>query len=297
MKSAVFVLIIVLGYTLKKIKFFKTSDFSLISKIVLNITLPCAVISNFSKLSIETSFIVLVIIGVICNLVMIGVGYLVSLKRNRDEKAFNMINFSGYSIGSFTMPFVQSFLGPVGIVATCLFDAGNAFLCTGGTYSLASAVIKDEEKMDLKAFFRKTFSSVPLNAYLIMLLISILGIRLPNVLIMFTDTVGSSNGFLAMLMIWIGFELELESGQITDISKFLILRYGIAAIFAMLFYFVLPLDIEIRKALVIIAFAPVSAVCTIFTEKCGGDVTLSSTINSISILIGIFSTTIIMLII
>ncbi|MED4406270.1 hypothetical protein [Heyndrickxia coagulans] len=39
--------------------------------------------------------------------------------------------------------------------------------------------------------------------------------------------------------------------------------------------------------LVIIAFAPISAVCTAFTQKCGGNVAMSSTLNSLSILISI----------
>ena len=30
-----------------------------------------------------------------------------------------MINFSGYNIGCFTLPFIQSFIGPAGVVATC----------------------------------------------------------------------------------------------------------------------------------------------------------------------------------
>ena len=44
-KALAFVAVIALGYFLKKRGFFKPHDYELIAKIVLNITLPCAVIT------------------------------------------------------------------------------------------------------------------------------------------------------------------------------------------------------------------------------------------------------------
>jgi len=286
MKAASFVMIIVLGYFLKRIGFFKQADFNLISRMVLNITLPCAVITSFEELSLETSLLILVGIGVVCNLVMIGTGYMVSRRRTHTEKAFNMINFSGYNIGCFTLPYVQNFLGPAGVVATCLFDAGNSVLCTGGTYSIASAVA-NKEKTTVAPFLKKMFSSVPMDTYLIMLALSLLHITLPKGVTSFTGIVGQANGFLAMLMIGIGFELQLEKSQVAKILKAIMIRYGMAVLFAAGFYFLLPLPLEVRLVLVLIAFAPISAVCTAFTQKCGGNVAMSSTLNSLSILISI----------
>ena len=60
-KAICFVLMIALGYTLKKIGFFHTEDFTVLSKIVLNITLPCAVITNFSGFAFEPTLILLVL--------------------------------------------------------------------------------------------------------------------------------------------------------------------------------------------------------------------------------------------
>ena len=60
--------------------------------------------------------------------------------RNRENRAFDVLNLPGYNIGLFAMPFVQSFLGPVGVVTTSLFDTGNAFICLGGSYGIASSI-------------------------------------------------------------------------------------------------------------------------------------------------------------
>ena len=57
--------------------------------------------------------------------------------KDRDEKAFHILNTSGYNIGNFTMH-----LPPVFWSYRCshhqLFDTGNAFICLGGAYSVAS---------------------------------------------------------------------------------------------------------------------------------------------------------------
>jgi len=295
-KATVFIAIIVMGYLLKRKGFFKASDFRIISKIVLNITLPCAVISNFNNLKIDMSLLFLIFIGIICNLVTVGAGYLVALKKSDDEKAFNMINFSGYNIGCFAMPYVQSFLGPIGVVATCLFDAGNSLLCTGGTYSIASAVAKTDGKTTLSSFIKKVFSSIPLNTYIIMLIVSYFNFQIPKPIIMFTDTVGAGNGFLAMLMVGVGLELNLKRSQIGKIVQTLSIRYGISIIMAFIFFIFLPFSLEVRQVLAIIVFAPVSAVSIAFTEKCNGDVGLASAINSSSIIFSIIVMTSMLLI-
>lgn len=272
------------------------SDLVIISRIVLNIILPCAVISNFNNLKIDMSLLFLIFIGIICNLVTVGAGYLVALKKSDDEKAFNMINFSGYNIGCFAMPYVQNFLGPIGVVATCLFDAGNSLLCTGGTYSIASAVAKTDGKTTLSSFIKKVFSSIPLNTYIIMLIVSYFNFQIPKPIIMFTDTVGAGNGFLAMLMVGVGLELNLKRSQIGKIVQTLSIRYGISIIMAFIFFIFLPFSLEVRQVLAIIVFAPVSAVSIAFTEKCNGDVGLASAINSSSIIFSIIVMTSMLLI-
>ena len=48
-KAGTYILIICLAYFLKKIGFFKEGEHKTISKIVLNITLPAAILSSFNQ--------------------------------------------------------------------------------------------------------------------------------------------------------------------------------------------------------------------------------------------------------
>ena len=48
MRAGSFVAVILLGYFLKKIGFFKQEDFTILSRITIRITLPAAIITSFA---------------------------------------------------------------------------------------------------------------------------------------------------------------------------------------------------------------------------------------------------------
>ena len=62
---------------------------------------------------------------------------------------------------------------------------------------------------------------------------------------------------------------------------------NIAVVFALICFFMTPFALEIRQALVILAFAPVGSAVPGFTGEMGGDVGLSSACNSICMVISI----------
>ena len=69
----------------------------------------------------------------------------IMVEKIRMKTGFQILNLSGYSIGSFTMPFTSSFFGPAGVVVTSLFDTGNAVIALGGSYSIG-AMVKNRVK-------------------------------------------------------------------------------------------------------------------------------------------------------
>ena len=211
-KVVSFIAVIVVGYLLKRVGFFRSEDFRLIAGLVLKVTLPCAIISNFTRIDVDAALFVLVLLGLGCNLVTVAAGWLASKRGDSAEQAFNIINFSGYNVGCFALPFLQSFVSPMGVVAACIWDTGNSIMCTGATYSIAAAVAGKNEGGGARLFFRRMFASVPMDVYVAMTILAFLGWQLPPQVLGFTDMVGAANPFLAMLMIGIGFELKLAPG-------------------------------------------------------------------------------------
>lgn len=285
-RAGSFVAIILLGYFLKKIGVFKQEDFAILSKVVIRITLPAAILVSFVGKEIDPAMLAIVLLGMGGGIVYIILGFLINPKSSKEDKAFDILNLPGYNIGNFTMPFVQSFLGPTGVIVTSLFDTGNAFVCLGGAYGVAS-MVKDGGGFSIMRILKALCKSVPFLTYIIMVVITLLHIGIPEPVVEFAQIIAGANAFLAMFMIGVGFNLSGDKSQTGKIVRILAVRYGAATALALLFYFVLPFPLEIRQPLVILAFSPIGSAVPAFTEELKGDVGLSSAINSISIIISI----------
>ncbi|MBQ2991163.1 MAG: AEC family transporter [Clostridia bacterium] len=286
MRAGSFIAIIVLGYLLKRIGMFKQEDFGVLSKIAIRITLPCAIIVSFTGKVIDPALLSLPLIALFCGTVYVTLGYVLSRGRTREQTAFTMVNLAGYNIGNFVIPFAQSFLGPMSVIAISIFDIGNAMVCLGGAFSIA-CMVKDGSRFSLARIGRALLRSVPFVVYIIMLTMCFLHIQTPRFILTAAEIGSSANAFAAMLMLGVGFKLEAKREQLLTIARIVAIRYSTAIVFALIFYFVMPFALEIRQALVILAFAPIGAAVPGFVGEMKGDIGLSSAINSICMVISI----------
>jgi predicted permease len=281
-RAICFVAIIILGNILRRVNFFKEEDFKILSKILLRITLPAAIVTSFVGKKIEISMLTLALIGITGGALHMTIGFLVNRKANKERQEFEIVN-AGYNIGAFTMPFAQGFLGPIGVITTSLFDIGNAFVCLGGSLGVAN-IIKSGEKFSVKKIIKTMLKSVALDTYLIMTLVSLLQISIPGPVVTLAEVIGNANAFVAMLMIGIGFKLSGDKGQLGYIARVLLTRYLIAAVLAAGCFYLLPFSLEVRKALIIVAFSPIPSSAPAYAAELKNDVGLASALNSISII-------------
>ena len=295
-RAGSFIAIILMGYLLKKIGFFKDEDFHILSRITIRITLPCAIITSFAGKQIDPALLSLTFMAIGCGLVYIAISYLINRKNSRDQQAFEMLNLPGYNIGTFVIPFAQSFLGAMGVIAVSLFDTGNAVICLGGAYSLAS-MVKNGSKFSVKRILVTLGKSVPFMTYVIMLLVNMLRIQLPEIILSVAGIGSNANAFMAMLMIGVGFKLELsDKAQTGTVIRLLCIRYAFATVAALISYFLLPFAEEVRQALVILVFSPIGSAVPGFTGELKGDVGLSSALNSFAMVISITITVILLIV-
>ena len=292
-RAGSFIGIIFLGYFLKKIGFFKQEDFTILSRITIRITLPATIVTSFAGKQIDPSMLSLTFLAIGCGLIYVSIGYLINRKNTKEQQAFEMLNLPGYNIGTFVIPFAQSFLGPLGVIAVSLFDTGNAVICLGGAFSLA-CMVKDGSGFSVKRVLTALGKSVPFVFYITMLILNLTKVPIPGFVVNFASIIGGANAFMAMLMIGVGFKLGGERSQIKTILKLLSIRYGIATFLALVFYFWLPFALEVRQALVILVYSPIGSAVPGFTGEMKGDVGLSSALNSIAMVISITITVILL---
>ncbi len=284
-RAGCFVAIIVLGAVLRKIGFFKETDFTLLSKISLRITLPAAIVASFADKTVDPALLTIVLLGLGMGVLYMAVGYLVNIRNGKEQQAFELLNLSGCNVGAFTIPFLQSFLGGGAVVVASIFDVGNAAIGLGTSYGIALSV-KEGKGFSWKRIGKALSRAVALMTYVVMVILSLLHIRLPKPMLDFADIVGSANTFVAMLMIGVGFRLNANKQQLGRLLKLLALRYGIGALLAIGFWN-LPFDLLTRQTLVILALSPIITAAPAFTGELKGDVGLSSAFNSICIVVSL----------
>lgn len=285
-KSGILVLVIILGYSLKSVGIFsKERDFITISNIVLYVTLPAALINNLNGLRFPIYLLILSIFGFLCNWLYIFISK--KFGDDKEEKSFMTLNINGYNIGNFSLPFISFFLEGLPILAISLFDAGSSVMVLGGNYAMAEGIKKGDTKFDINNLFKKILQSPPVIVYVFMVVLSMLSINLPAAIMDLAGIVGGANTFLAMFMIGVALELNFERENVGKLMKFAALRYLPATALGVLISSIPAIPLEIKYALVLVLFAPVSGSATIFTERINSDVELSAQFNSLSIILSI----------
>ena len=74
-RAGSFIGIIVLGYVLKRIGFFKQEDFTILSRITIRITLPATIVTSFAGKEINPSMLSLTFLAIGCGLLYIAIGF------------------------------------------------------------------------------------------------------------------------------------------------------------------------------------------------------------------------------
>lgn len=287
-KAIAFVLIILIGYICKRRGVFAPTDYQLISKIVLNITLPCAVISSFAHFQLDLSLLAAVALGLSGNCVMLFVALMLTRRETLAAKIFYIFSLAGYNIGCFTLPFAQAFLTPFAVVALCMFDVGNSIMCTGMTYALTASCIGyadgHKDRFSMKSIAEKLLHSAPFVVYISMLILSLVGVQFPKSVYTFTDIVGAANPFLSMLMIGMMFEIKLDRQAMGYVKELFSVRYLASLACAGAFIYFAPFKQEVNYVIALAFMAPCTIIGPIFVEKLGGNVQLASLFNSMTII-------------
>ncbi|MCI6267950.1 MAG: AEC family transporter [Clostridiales bacterium] len=288
-KPLSYVLLIVLGYVLKRAGFFGREDYRLMSRIMINITLPCTIVRAFSGFSRDPQMFLIVGISFVCSMLPPILMYLATPGVDTRLRAYRMINIGGYNIGCFSLPLIEAFFGGTGVVAACMFDVGNAVMMTGGAYALTSTLLKTggETRESAGDILMKFLKSAPFDTYLIVFLLMALNVQLPEAVYTLAQPAANANAFIAMLMIGMMFEPAGDRTKLTEAARELAVRYAIAAVFALACYFLTPFSLIIRQTLVVLCFAPLSSLAPIYTDRCRSDTALASFTNSVSIAVSL----------
>ena len=292
LKVLAFVCTIAAGYVMGHTGKLGNTPGTLLSKIVFTITLPCAIIHAFGAADFTYSLLLLVPLGFACAFGAYLVTLALTAKSDRQPRMFYLLNSCGFNIGCFALPFVQALFSPTMAVATCLFDAGNAFMMCGGSYAL-TGLFAGAERVEHPVRFvaKRLFSSMPFDTYLLIIVLAVLGVRLPSEIVQFTEPIANANSFLAMFMLGCMMSFSVSKEKFAQVARLLSLRVVFAAAFTCLIWLALPLDATLKAVLTLLVWGPASALAPMYTQLSGADGGLAGFANAITIILGVIAAT------
>ena len=286
LRALALLLVLLAGIAMRSSRLVGDDAGQVVKQFVFYLTLPAVIIVNFAKIPhVGVELLAVVFIGAAVDFVMLYIAAFLTRRRSREDKVLYLFSLPAYNVGAFCIPFVQSFLPPLGAVVTCMFDMGNSILCTGGSYALVSQYVSAQRpsRFDFRFFISKLLSSPPIITYMVMTGLTICGLGVPDGVITLLQPAVSANAFMAMLMLGLLFRLELKREYLGELARLVLLRLGFAVCLAVLCW-ALPFEKVVRQALMLVAFSPMSALAPAYTGMCGGDAGKASAANALSVL-------------
>ncbi len=247
------ILIISLGYILKRGNIIKEKDGEGLSRIIFNLTLPSIIIVTFSDITLESSLFLLIFIGFLYGVLIGFFGLFVFRKKQRNVKGMLGMMVPGLNIGLFAYPLVEAIFGKEGITYFGMLDVGNAFIVFGLSYLIGSFYSKEEVKLDFKTVVTKMSKSIPLMTYIIVVIINLIGLSLPSVIVDVADIISGANMPLSLLLLGIYLNFSFDKSYVKLMLQYLGLRYGVGLLLGVLCFFVFPFD-EMFKYTVLLGF-------------------------------------------
>ena len=137
--------IILLGYALKRVGLFGADNYTVLQKMVLYVTLPAAIITSFATGRHDLGLLWISLFGLVCETIPLVTMFVVSRRMPVARRAFLMLNGSGFNVGNFTLPILQTFIGPAAALPAIMFDVGNSIMMSAGNYVTTAALLPLDE--------------------------------------------------------------------------------------------------------------------------------------------------------
>ncbi|RKX80490.1 MAG: hypothetical protein DRP70_10855 [Spirochaetes bacterium] len=265
--------VIILGYLLKRLDVLEENDGEVLAKVALNITLPSIILLNLPGVPIESSNVLLPFFGLILPGFVVLLGLFFFRRLPRTDKGLSMMSSSGYNIGLFAIPMVMGLYGSAGIARFALFDIGNAFAIFGLSWYLAwyYSPIRKKGSISIRAVFRMFFGSIPFVAYILAVVMNLIGIRLEGTLMRFIEVPAAMNRGVSLLALGILLRFKFPKGTWRAILPPLVLRYSFGIVAGALVLLLLPVSLENKITISAAMILPVGLAVIPFAVKWGYD--------------------------
>ena len=285
-------LLIAVGYLIKKVGLVKREDGAVLNRIVLYVTLPALNLQVVSGAPLSWRLMILPVVSLATGVLMSQVGRGVAgiLGLSRRDTGTVMVSLCGV-MGALAYPFVEAGYGQVGVRTVAISDLGNAIAIFAFAYYL-SYQYADGGKFEPKAILRKVALFFPLHAFILAVVLNLACVDLCGLPGGLIDALASMNSPLMLLSLGVYLELNVSRREQTILFSQLLVKYALGLAIALFYIFVLPFEDETRGTLFLLPLMPTSLSTLLYSVEQGLNPRLAAMLISLTMVVSVVITTV-----
>jgi predicted permease len=272
--------LVVFGYALKKGGFITEKEGKILSKFVMHASFPAVVLLLFIRLQFDAHLFMLPWIAFLLGSTMIGIAWFVFKPYPNALRGILTMGAGGLNTVMFAFPIVEGIWGREGLAYAIFFDLGNIIVVFGLVYSIGS-YFSESGTTGWRFTLKKVSRLPPLQAVAIGLIINLLHIPIPTTMIDGLETIAKANKPIVLIMMGIYLNFGFDRKQLWDVSKVLMIRYGMGLVLVGLLYAFMPPCVE-RSVLIILVVVPVGLTLLPFSDEFHYDTQIAGLLVNLS---------------
>lgn len=280
-------LLIAVGYLIKKLGVVSRDDGRILNRLVLYLTLPMMSLKAVMDTPLSWTLSLLPLLLLVAGLLLYRFGYFPArwLKLSRRDTGTFVVSLCGF-MGALLYPFMDAAYGDAGVQATAVCDLGNAItiFVVGYYVSFRYATVGH---FDAREAVKKMLSFFPIHAFVLGLVLNLSGVTLTGLPEDLVVTIASINSPLMLLSLGIYLELDVTWQESRTVAVNLAYRYIAGILLASLALFVLPHRGALRAVTFLFPLMPTSLSTLLYSVEQGLNPRLAAMLISTSMVISL----------
>lgn len=288
-------LLIAVGYLIKKLGVVSRDDGRILNRLVLYLTLPMMNLKAVMNTTLSWHLLLLPLILLVVGTAMCLFGVFparwLNLSR-RDEGTF-MVASCGF-MGVLLYPFIEAVYSDLGIQATAICDLGNAIAIFGVGYYISFRYAATGQFKALDAV-KKVLLFFPMHAFALGFLLNVGGVPLRGLPADLVNALAAINSPLMLLGLGIYLELNISRQERKVVAVNMIYRYVVGGLVAVLVLWLLPYRGPLRAVMFLFPLMPAALSSLLYSVEQGLNPRLAAMLISASMLISLVILTVALL--
>ena len=285
-------LIIALGYLIKRAGLLASSDGRVLNRLIFHLTLPAVLLSAVARAELSWTLMLLPLFFLVTWVLtsLIGTWPGKALRLPRQDMGTFVVSLCGV-MGSLAYPFIEAAYGSEGIGALAIFEMGNALAIVVFAYYFSHRYSARGTFSGL-GIAKRVVTSLPFLAVCVGLLLNASQIRLGGLPGDLVAALASINSPLMLLSLGVYLEVNLSRSEGRVLLVHAIYKYGVGLLVGLFCFFALPYRGALRAVAFLLPLMPTSMSTLVYSAEQDLNPRLAAMLISLSMFISLTITTV-----